>query len=304
MHIIIIGASGLIGRALVHSLAQQHQLTLIGRSERRLKRTFGIDHTVLSLNKLSSQTLSTADAVINLAGDNIGHSRWTASKKERILDSRVNTTTLLAQLACQLGQNSPWIINASAIGIYGPNGASETPFIETSALDEHPSDFLATVGRQWEAALAPVISAKIPCTILRFGVVLSCEGGMLKKLLPSFKCGLGAIIGDGRQMISWISIKDLVGAIVFILENNIQGVCNLTAPTPVSQTEFTHTLARCLNRCSWMRIPTPMVGFLFGEMGQSLLLQGIAVAPDVLQQNGFTFQYATLEEALKSLLQS
>ena len=298
MNILICGASGFVGQALVKTLKDEHTLTLLGRNINKLKKTFGDDQPCMSWNDLSCETLKTFDTVINLAGENIGDKRWSSARKKAILQSRVSTTQQLATLCASLGEHSPRLLNTSAIGIYGLS--SDTVFNEHSTLPNPPRDFLSEVGQTWEAALKPAIKARVNVVIMRFAVVLSPEGGAMKKLLPSFKLGFGAVLGSGQQAFSWIALEDLTRAIIFLLNHPEQrGVFNLVADDVVTQKQFAQTLAGALHRPCFMHMPASVVKGLFGQMGEELLLQGQRVKNTRLASTGFNFKYPTLNEAFE-----
>lgn len=301
MKIIICGASGLIGQALTKNLSPTHRLTLVGRNINRLYEKFGKNHQYINWEKITANLLSKHDVIINLAGENIGEKRWSNKQKNKILKSRTDTTSQIATLCADLGKNSPRIMNASAIGIYGSSQNNKI-FNESTAID-NSSDFLQQVSKSWEAALNIAVESGASVTILRFGVVLSNNGGVLKKLLPSAKFGLSAILGDGEQKFSWVAIDDLVSAINFLLENpTLTGPINIVADEIVSQKVFSKTLAALLHRPCIMRMPTYIVKLLFGEMGQALLLNSISVESKKLKKAGFAFKYPTINEALTQIL--
>lgn len=298
MNILICGASGFVGQALVKTLKDQHALTLLGRNINKLKKTFGDHQPCMTWDNLTQETLKIFDAVINLAGENIGDKRWSSARKKAILQSRVSTTQKLATLCARLGEHSPRLLNTSAIGVYGLS--ENTVFDEHSTLPKPPCDFLSEVGQAWEAALLPAIEANVNVTIMRFAVVLSPEGGAMKKLLPSFKLGFGAVLGSGQQAFSWIALEDLTRAISFLLDHPQQhGVFNLVADEVVIQKQFAEKLACTLHRPCFMRMPAGAVKALFGQMGDELLLQGQHVKNTRLASAGFRFKYPTLNDALK-----
>jgi uncharacterized protein (TIGR01777 family) len=191
---------------------------------------------------------------------------------------------------------------ANAVGIYGLQQRDDlTSFDEDSVIDYHtPRDFLNEIGIRWQMALQPAIDYGMPVTSTRFGVVLQKGQGMLQKLLPSFTLGLGSIIGDGQQTLSWIHIEDVVAGIQFLLRNpTLTGAVNLTAPNPVSQLQFARVLAKCLHRPLFLHLPARVIHWIFGEMGDCLLLQGQRVLPKRLLAAGYTFKYPDLVSALQ-----
>ncbi|HKQ61280.1 MAG TPA: TIGR01777 family oxidoreductase, partial [Candidatus Polarisedimenticolaceae bacterium] len=235
------------------------------------------------------------DAVVHLAGESIARRRWSAAQKERIADSRVQRTRWLAEALARLERPPRALIAASAIGYYGDRG--------TAPLDEQAaagSGFLADVCQAWEQASEPAERAGIRVVRLRIGVVLSGRGGALARMLPPFRLGLGGRIGDGRQVMSWIALDDLVGAIHFALYRaELHGAVNATAPEPVTNAEFAATLGRVLRRPAVVPLPAVVVRGLLGEMGQELLLSGAHVVPGRLEAAGFRFLRPGLESALR-----
>ncbi|WP_412754763.1 TIGR01777 family oxidoreductase [Legionella donaldsonii] len=299
MKILIAGASGFIGQELVKALAE-HNLTVLGRNRATLQQCFSNTVTSCTWDTLHELDAQTYDVLINLCGYNIGASRWTTEVKKQLIESRVNTSTALIDWAIKQ-QARPRFYCANAVGIYGlqENGAPDA-FDENSILDfNHPRDFLNEIGLRWQQALQPAIEHGMQTTITRFGVVLKKGQGMLKKLAPSFYFGLGSIVGDGRQVISWVHSQDLVDAFLFLLDNpELTGAFNLTSPYPVSQAEFARTLAKAMHRPLLFKIPAFIIRVLFGEMGDCLLLQGQRVMPKRLLENGYQFHYPHLIDAL------
>jgi uncharacterized protein (TIGR01777 family) len=295
MKIMIVGASGLVGGALVDSLRSVHDLVLVGRDASKLKKRFS------SLNCLSWLDLKSfneeVDVIIHLSGENVGAGYWTDSLKHKIMCSRVETTQwLLDWLKTRV--NKPRILAANAIGYYGIQ--ADIHFDETSPVDDRdPQCFLQEVAFAWQNAWNQT-DLKLSICWMRFGVVLKKGEGMLKKLWPSFYFGAGAIIGHGQQMISWIDIDDLVAAIVWLIEHtDINGPINLCAPKPVSQYEFARALATAMHRPLCLTLPAWLVRLLFGQMGQELLLSGQAVYPKRLLDHGFKFKYPEIQKALE-----
>lgn len=300
MNILIAGASGFIGRALVNALKTKHKLTVLGRNLSTLQLFFASPIQCITWDELSTLKASPFDAVINLSGQNIAASRWTPAVKKKLIDSRVETNTRLSHWLIEQ-KATPHFISANAVGIYGlqDNGDNKS-FDEDSEIDVvHPKDFLSKIGILWQAALQPAIDNGIKVTTVRFGVVLKRDEGMLEKLTLSFSVGLGAILGDGRQIISWVHIDDVVGAISFLLEKpELTGIFNITSPNPVSQSEFAHTLAQIMRRPLFLKMPGFVVNALFGEMGACLLLKGQRVLPKRLHNEGYQFIHPNLVDAL------
>ncbi len=301
MHILIAGASGFIGTELVHALKGKHVLTLVGREIARLQKRFPQNVTLRTWENLKQLNANDYDAVINLSGHNIAASRWNAKVKENIIQSRIESNhQLISWLKNQ--QAKPHFICANAVGIYGlqSNGALEA-FDENSALNmDFPSDFLSEVGIRWQESLTTAIENDIRVTTIRLGVVLKRGQGFLKKLAPSFLMGMGSVVGDGEQIISWIHIDDVIGAILFLLQRpDLTGAINVTSPNPVSQKQFARMFATILHRPLFLKIPATIIHFLFGEMGDCLLLRGQRVMPKRLIEEGYTFLYPQCVDALK-----
>jgi uncharacterized protein (TIGR01777 family) len=296
MKILITGASGLIGQALTTSLKAAGHTTVaaVRREPRRNDEVQWNPKTGV----MSASAFDGVDAVVHLAGAGIGDKRWTDAYKMEILESRTLGTALLANTMASLDKKPQVFLSGSAIGIYGVR--DDTSLSETATIG---TGFLADVCRDWEAAAAPAQAAGIRTVLLRTGIVLSSKGGALKKQLPLFKLGLGGRFGNGKQWQSWISITDEVNAIIHLLSSTLSGPVNLTAPTPVTNAEFTSTLASVVSRPAL--IPIPSFGpklLLGGELANALLFTGQRVTPNALLADGFTFAHPTLETALRDLL--
>jgi uncharacterized protein (TIGR01777 family) len=247
---------------------------------------------------LDPAILEGADAVIHLSGAGIGDKRWTDAYKREVLESRTLSTSLLARTIATLERKPRVFLSGSAIGIYGAR--DDEALTESSA---HGTGFLADVCEQWEAAAAPASDAGVRTVFLRTGIVLSPQGGALKKLLAVFKIGIGGRFGSGKQWQSWISLDDELGAIEFLLDAPVSGPVNLTAPQPVTNAEFTRVLARVVKRPAVLPIPSFGPKLLLGaELADALLFTGQRVLPNVLTTNGYVFAHATLEDALRALL--
>jgi len=290
MKILITGATGLIGSALVsHLVHAGHQVTPLSRSSTRASRAFWNADEQRIVFGPNAQF----DAVIHLAGENIAQ-RWSASAKERIRKSRIETTNRLAEALTRLTTPPRAFLCASATGYYGDRG--EEILTEQSPLGE---GFLAQVCRDWEAAASRAEAARIRVVNLRFGIVLSERGGALRKMVPIFRLGLGGKIGTGKQFWSWISLSDVLSAIEFALsDDRITGPLNIVSPEPVRNEAFTRSLASTLHRPAFMRVPALAVKLGMGEMGKEALLASFRVAPAKLQAAGFRFQHPELAAAL------
>ena len=301
MNILIAGASGFIGHELVHALKHEHQITTLGRNKSLLLRDFPKNITCCTWDELATLNANQFDAVINLCGLNIAASRWNDKVKKQLIDSRVSTCDILTRWMIKY-QAKPHFICANAVGIYGLQANNDPgAFDENSPIDfNHPHDFLSEIGIRWQMALQPAIDYGIPVTSTRFGVVLKKGQGILKKLFLSFYFGLGSIIGDGTQCISWVHIDDVVGGIRFLLNHpTLTGAFNLTSPYPISQAQFAHELALCLHRPLFLKMPAFLIRLLFGEMGDCLLLNGQRVLPKRLSDAGYSFKYPKLAQALQ-----
>jgi uncharacterized protein (TIGR01777 family) len=296
MKILITGASGLIGQALTKQLnASGH--TTVAAVRREPRRNDEVQWNPAT-GEMSPSAFDGVDAVVHLAGAGIGDKRWTDSYKMEILQSRTLGTALLADTMASLATKPSVFLSGSAIGIYGQRDDSELG--EDATIG---TGFLADVCRDWEAASAPASAAGIRTVLLRTGIVLSPKGGALKKQLPLFKLGLGGKFGNGKQWQSWISITDEVNAIIHLLTSQLSGAVNLTAPQPVTNSEFTRVLAGVLSRPAIVPIPSfgPKL-LLGGELADALLFTGQRVVPNALLADGFTFTHPTLDVALRALL--
>jgi uncharacterized protein len=293
--VLVTGASGLIGGALRPSLkaagARITRLVHAGSTDE-----YATDEERIlwdPLKPLSPDTVSGFDAVIHLAGETI-MGRWTHQKKVRIRDTRVGGTRNLAEALAQAKEKPQVFVCGSAIGYYGSRG--EEVLRERSAPG---SGFLADVCRDWESATGPAAAAAIRTVQIRTGIVLSSQGGALAKVLKPFRLGVGGKIADGSQWMSWIDIQDMVGAIHHILRTDLlQGPVNMVAPRPVTNIEFTRTLAKALNRPAVLPMPALGVKLAFGEMGEALLLASQRVEPAQLVTSGYPFRFRELQSSL------
>lgn len=301
MNIIIAGASGFIGHALVNALSLQHQITVLGRKKQTLQRAFPNVSACHTWHELLNLNANDYDAVINLCGENIAASRWNTNVKKKLISSRVNTSERLINWIINQ-KAKPHFLCANAVGIYGVQNSDDSKAFdeETPINIQNPPDFLSEIGVQWQEALQPAINHGMKVTTTRFGVVLQKKQGMLKKLFPSFFLGLGSTVGDGKQTLSWVHIDDVVGGILFLLEHpELTGPFNLTSPHPVSQAEFSKTLAHAMHRPLLLNMPAFVIKLMFGEMGEYLLLKGQRVLPKRLTDAGYQFKYPELDNALK-----
>ena len=236
--------------------------------------------------------------MIHLAGENIARARWSKAQKELILDSRLKGTRLLVDSIIRLQPRPKTLISASGIGIYGDR--HDVLLDEDDQLGE---GFLVNVAQEWEAVTSVALESGMRVANLRMGVVMDKAGGVLKRLLPLFKYGFGAVLGSGNQYMSWITIDDVVRAIEYILNNeNIKGPVNMVAPNPVTNKEFTKELGIVLQRPTILKIPSWAIQALYGEMGKELLLTSTRALPHRLKSSGFDFQFPYLREGLRHIL--
>ncbi len=297
MDIAITGASGLIGTALSASLTSQghRPIALVRRAAKA-----GADEIQWDPagGTIDAASLEGIDAVVHLAGAGIGDKRWTDDRKKVIRDSRTEGTSVLATALAGLSAKPSVFVSGSGIGYYGSQGDS----VLTEA-DPAGTGFLADVCVEWEAATAPASDAGIRTALARTSVVMSDQGGTLKKQLLLFKLGLGGRFGPGTQWLSWISLTDEVRALEFMITNDIAGPVNLCAPNPVTNLEFTKALGSVLKRPTL--VPVPLFGpkLLFGsELVEQLILASQKGMPSVLTNAGFTFEDPELEPALHRIL--
>lgn len=300
MRAIIAGGSGLLGRALTASLLENgHEVTILSRSPDKVKLPAGAQ--VAGWDARTPQgwdhLISSADAVINLTGENLGALPWTNERKQRIRASRVDAGMALVEAIARSERRPRVLLQASAVGYYGTS--DDERFDERSPFG---SDFLSSIAVDWEASTRPVEDLGVRWAAFRSGVVLTPEGGVIPRFLYPFRLYLGGPIGSGKQWISWIHIQDEVNAIRFLLENDTaSGTFNLTAPNPVTNAQFGRTLAEVIGKPFWAPIPGFAIKLLYGEMS-TVVLEGQYVLPERLLKLGFHFKYKELRPALEDLL--
>jgi uncharacterized protein (TIGR01777 family) len=296
MKIAITGSRGLIGRQATKLLnARGHSLVRLVRQEIT-------DQNEIFWNPdagtIDSTKLEGIDALIHLAGENVASGRWTESKKAEIRQSRVTGTKLIAEAISQLKTPPKTFIAASAIGFYGNRG-------EETLTEKSPagSGFLAEVCQEWEATCQSAANAGIRVCNLRFGVVLSTEGGALAKMLPPFLIGAGGPIGSGKQYMSWVAIDDVAQIILHALvTESLSGPLNVVAPKPVTNADFSTALGKVLHRPAFMPLPDFAARLMFGQMADELLLASAKVEPQKLQESGYKFIYPEIQAALAHVL--
>ncbi|MEO1147253.1 MAG: TIGR01777 family oxidoreductase [Cyanobacteria bacterium J06638_22] len=305
MKIAVTGATGFVGTRLVERLQEEgHSVIVLTRDAARGQRVFPktafpqvevIGYTPLESGAWQ-EAIAGCDGVVNLAGAPIAEERWTPQRKQDILDSRKIGTQKIVEAIAQANPKPSVLVNSSAIGFYG---TSETAtFDESSAKGD---DFLAQVCQEWEAEAQKVRETGTRLAIIRTGIVLGMGGAVEKMLLP-FKMFAGGPLGTGRQWFSWIHRDDLVNLMVkALIDPQMDGVFNGTAPNPVRMTEFTQNMGQVMNRPSWLPVPAIALETLLGDAAQ-VVLQGQQVLPKRTQASGFTFQYATVKPALEEIL--
>jgi uncharacterized protein (TIGR01777 family) len=301
MRVIITGGTGLIGRALAADLTKDGHETIV--LSRRPERATGLPAGA-RVERWDARTAQGwgsladgADALVNLTGENIA-GRWTASRKRRIRESRLNAGRTVVQVVELAGVKPRVVIQASGVGYYGPRGDEE--IVE----EESPgSDFLGQLAIEWEASTAPVERMDVRRAVIRSGAVLSTEGGAFPPMLLQSRLFLGGPLGSGRQWLPWIHMADEVRAIRFLIEDErAQGPFNLVAPNPLTSAEFNRVLGRVMRRPAFMPVPAFALRLLAGEMS-TVLLDGQRAVPRRLLDLGFAFRFPNAEEALRDLLE-
>ena len=301
MKVAVIGATGLIGTALCRSLVSEgHQLHVLSRHPQKAQHLSASRVVTgdIASKESGEEIVEGMDAVINLAGESIAAGRWSEKRKKVICDSRVLGTRKLVEAIRQSEHPPRILISASAVGYYGPR--DDTALTEA---DPPGTDFLAGLCRDWEHEAMGAEQAGTRVVLLRTGLVLSGQGGALPRMIPPFKMFVGGPLGKGGQWMSWIHVDDEVGAIRYVLgQDELRGPFNLTAPNPTTNAEFTRQLARTLKRPAFLAVPGFALRFMFGEMADSLLLQGQRVVPAKLEESGYKFRFSELGEALKDII--
>jgi uncharacterized protein (TIGR01777 family) len=295
MHVVVTGTTGLIGSVLVPLLRRD------GHVVTRFSRTASgpdVTHWDPAAGSLDKAALATADAVVHLAGRSIGAPRWTARVKREIHQSRVTGTRLLAETMASLASGPRVLVSSSGVHYYGDRG--DELLTEAS---ESGQGFLADVCRDWEAAADPARAAGLRVVHVRTGVVQAANGGALPIQARMFRLGLGGRLGPGRQWWSWISLEDLVGIVRHaVVDEGVEGPLNATAPNPVSNAEYTATLARVVGRPALAPVPHFAPRLALGEMAEALLFDSIRALPEAVLASGYLFAWPKLEPALRHLL--
>lgn len=297
MKFAVAGASGFVGSALARRLeAEGHEVLRLVR--RPVERPGEVAWHPLSGEIEQRELLEGAEGFVNLAGSNLASGRWTPERKEEILRSRVESTRTLVAVMAHLNHRPRVFVSASAVGYYGSRGEEE--LTEASAKGE---GFLADVCRAWEEEARIAESVGVRAVMLRLGLVLGRDGGVLAKLLPLFRTGFGGRLGDGRQWMSWIALDDLVEVLwAGLRDGRLTGPVNAVAPAPVRNEEFTAVLARALGHRALAPVPSLVLRMVYQEMAEEMLLASTRVRPRVLLDAGFHFNHPTLDEALRAVL--
>lgn len=300
MRVLVTGGTGLIGRAVVADLLRDaHEVVVLSRNPVRAPALLpGVElqpwdgRTVAGWGPL----VNGVDAIVNLAGESISSGRWTAARKARIVQSRLDAGRALVEAVNAAMHKPRVLIQASAVGYYGPRGA------EALTEDAPPGgDWLSRLAVDWEAVTRPVENAGVRRVVIRTGVVLTLAGGALPKMALPFRFFVGGPVGSGRQILPWIHLADVVAAIRFLIDRDeARGPFNLTAPVALTNAEFSRALGRAMRRPAWLPVPGFALHLLFGEMA-TVLLTGQRAIPAKLQEMGLTFRFPTLDAALTDI---
>ncbi|WP_437887142.1 TIGR01777 family oxidoreductase [Phytobacter sp. V91] len=296
MKILITGGTGLIGRFLIPRLqGLGHEVTVVTRNPANAQRILGSSVTLL--HKLDDlKDLNDIDAVINLAGEPIADKRWSEQQKQRLCESRWLITQKLVDLIRASSTPPAVLISGSAVGYYGDSG-------EVVVTEDEPAhnEFTHQLCARWEQIASEAQSTQTRVCLLRTGVVFAPKGGILGKMLPLFRTGLGGPVGNGRQYMAWIHIDDMANGIIWLLNNDLSGPFNMVSPWPVRNEQFAHALGQVLNRPAIVRAPATAVRLLMGESAV-LVLGGQRALPKRLEASGFGFRWFDLEEALQNVV--
>lgn len=296
---VIAGASGLVGSHLTPVLqargAEVVRLVRSGLARGPAEARWQPDQSMLDPAAIAGAT-----AVVHLAGESLAGGPWTASRRAAILESRVQGTRLLAQTLARLPEPRPTLLSASAVGYYGDRGSE--PLNE----DSPPGDgFLPQVCQAWEAAADSAREEGARVVHLRFGVVLAADGGALPRFVTPTRLGLGAVLGSGRQVMSWVAMADVLGAILHCLDTpELQGPVNVTAPEAVTNAEFMRALGQVLHRPVMLRVPATFLELAMGDLAREVLLASARAVPRRLLDSGYQFQHPTIEKALRAELRA
>lgn len=302
--IVITGATGLIGKKICEQLQQRGDgIIILSRSIEKARKIFpsaekiiNFDYSTDLFHENLLDALSNCDAVIHLAGENIMARRWTAPHKQKIFESRINSTRYLVNAISNISHKPEVLICASAVGFYGN---SETEVNENS---EKGKGFLADVTEQWEKSSFDLDKVNVRRVNIRAGMVLAKNGGALAKFLTPFKFFIGGPLGSGRQWLPWIHISDLANLFLFALDNkNVCGIVNGVSPNPVTMKEFAAALGKVIKRPSFFKVPEFVLKIILGEASEAVI-GGVRVVPQKVLSSGYKFEYENLTAALKDLL--
>lgn len=296
MRLLVTGASGFVGHALCKTLIQHgHSIVALTRRSSAFSASPGQEEWIGWDDAAWQKRLSDIDGVVHLAGESIVSHRWTSAQKNLLYESRILTTRRLVQAIAASPQRPKVMINASAVGYYGPHGNEEL-------TEQAPAGggFLANLCRNWEAEAQKAQAFGVRVIRLRIGLVLAAGGGVLQKMVPPFRFFLGGPLGHGRQWISWIQRDDLIGMVEwFLTQNHESCAVNATSPNPVTMRQFCQHIGRKLHRPSSFPVPAVVLRLLLGEMSD-MLLTGQRVIPQVAKQRGYRFIYPTIDAALEA----
>jgi len=298
MRVGVVGATGFVGKALVAALAERGDTAVaFSRDPAKARKALPRVTDARPLEALTAEGVADLDAVVNLAGESIGAKRWDAEYKAAILESRVRTTRRVVDAIGAAGRRPKVLVNASAVGFYGPRGDEEVTEATPSG-----DDFLSGVCREWEREAERVSTFGAREVRLRLGVVLGDGGGSLEKMLLPFKMFVGGPVGDGRQWFSWVHLADVVGAIVWALDHpTLHGPVNVTAPEPVRFRDFAEALGRRLRRPSWLPVPAFALRLAMGQMAE-VVVTGQRAVPAALIADGYSFRYSRIDDALAAVV--
>ena len=289
MKILITGGTGFVGQALIQAwLSLGYEITVLGRSERKIAKIFGQRVVAWTWQTLSERQ-GVFDAVVHLSGYNIAKRPWTKAVKHKILSSRIDTTKALVAW-CARQDHPPRLLSASAVGMYGCHHDTTLSFNEDSKIFAQSDCFSQHVVSAWEEAAQAYNTGHTVC--MRLGVVMGRQGGFFAKMMWPFRLGLGAVLGTGRQPLAWVAIEDVVAAICFLLQHDdVAGVVNITAPQTLDQATFANQLSAHFNRPLWLKMPGFVLRCVLGKMADELMLSGQVVVPQTLLTHGYAFQF-------------
>ncbi|MEO1046181.1 MAG: TIGR01777 family oxidoreductase [Pseudomonadota bacterium] len=299
--IVICGASGLVGSLLGRQLHERgDSVIVVGRDSEKLRREFPYGAAHLTWAELEQLQPNEVATLVNLAGAGVMEKRWDEGYKDVMMDSRLISTEACANICAQNPQID--LINASSVHTYGVHPTDHSPFVEGDLPSTGKDCFLYEMARRWEGATLPAVESGARVVTLRIGVVLSPEGGALIETAKPFKLYLGGRHGTGKQIMSWISLRDLVNAIVFLVYNrDVEGPVNMVSPAPCTNSEFARALGAALGKSSFLPMPSPVVRAVMGQAGLELVLLGQRVLPEKLLGAGFRFQDREIHQALREM---